>query len=137
MLLHFIECFEKYEEARLGFERHGSDLNGMWRITAVEDQRPALTPISLRITSFRVPRAAPLNGSCTRDFKMESLEAYFETFFAAFPEADPNQKKQIQAAFHAGAMAVCEMLARADSEHYSNIIKELQQEEHAFGRKEL
>jgi hypothetical protein len=69
--------------------------------------------------------------------KMESLEDYFESFMAAFPQLDPARKKQLQGAFHAGAMAVCTMLSRVDSEHYPAIIKELQQEEHAFGKKEL
>ena len=68
---------------------------------------------------------------------MKSLEAYFESFLGAFPEADLDHKKQLQIAFHAGAMAVCQMLSRADSEQYPAIIKELQQEEHAFGKKEL
>ena len=68
---------------------------------------------------------------------MESLEHYFESFAAAFPEADPEQNKRLQAAFHAGAMAVCTMLSDTDSEHYPAVIKALQQEDHAFGKKEL
>jgi len=68
---------------------------------------------------------------------MESLEQYFESFAAAFPEADVEHKKRLQAAFHAGAMAVCAILSHTDSEHYPAVIKELQEEDHAFGKKEL
>jgi hypothetical protein len=68
---------------------------------------------------------------------MESLEAHFASFLAAFAGANPTQEKQLRTAFHAGAMAVCEMLSQADTEQHPAIIKELQQEEHAFGRKEL
>jgi hypothetical protein len=68
---------------------------------------------------------------------MDSLEHYFESFAAAFPEADPEHEKRLQAAFHAGAMAVCTILSRTDTERYAAVIKELQQEDHAFGKKEL
>jgi hypothetical protein len=68
---------------------------------------------------------------------MESLEDYFDSFMTDVPEADPEQKKRLQVAFHAGAMAVCSLLSRSDSEQYPTIIKALQQEEHAFGKKEL
>jgi len=68
---------------------------------------------------------------------MESLESYFDSFMAAFPEADLEQRNRLQVAFHAGAAAVCTLLSRSDSEEYPAIIKELQQEEHVFGKKEL
>jgi hypothetical protein len=68
---------------------------------------------------------------------MESLEEYFDSFMTDLPEADPDLRKRLQVAFHAGAMAVCTLLSRSDSGQYPAIIKALQQEEHAFGKKEL
>ena len=72
---------------------------------------------------------------------MESLETYFDSFMTAFPEADLENdlehRKRLQVAFHAGAMAVCTLLSRSDIGQYPAIIKELQQEEHVFGKKEL
>jgi hypothetical protein len=68
---------------------------------------------------------------------MESLEEYFDSFMADLPEADPEHRKRLQVAFHAGAMAICTLLSRSDIEQYPAIIKVLQQEEHAFGKKEL
>ena len=68
---------------------------------------------------------------------MDSLQSYFESFIADFAEEDPQQVKRLEVALHAGAMAVCTMLSKADSSEHPHIIKELQQEEHAFGKKEL
>ncbi len=68
---------------------------------------------------------------------MKSLETHFDAFMAAYPQAEPALEQHLRVAFHAGAMAVCTMFANADSSQYSEMIKELQQEEHAFGKKEL
>ena len=68
---------------------------------------------------------------------MESLEAYFESFIASFPQTDAAHRKALQVAFHAGAAAVCAMLSEAEPDQYPTVLKKLEQEEHAFGRKEL
>jgi hypothetical protein len=68
---------------------------------------------------------------------MESLEAHFDSFIASFPQADAAHHKALQVAFHAGAAAVCAMLSEAEPEQYPTLLKKLEQEEHAFGRKEL
>ena len=68
---------------------------------------------------------------------MDSLASHFDSFIVSCDTADAEQRNELERAFHAGAAAVCSILSQADPEQNPHLIKELQQEEHAFGKKAL
>lgn len=68
---------------------------------------------------------------------MKSMDDYFNTFLTAFPATTSDDASRLRLAFHAGATAVCALLSQAAPEDHAAIIKELQQEAHVFGKKDL